>query len=63
MAAITAAIDQPEEEEALTAATVPKPSYGMKMESAVPAPVDGTVKELSPKPGDQVAKDEVLATR
>ena len=33
----------------------------MKMESALPAPVDGTVKELRFKPGDRVAKDAVLA--
>jgi len=33
----------------------------MKMESALPAPIDGTVKELRCKPGDRVAKDEVLA--
>jgi len=33
----------------------------MKMESVLPAPVDGTVKELRCKPGDRVAKDEVLA--
>jgi hypothetical protein len=60
MAAIMAAIDPLEEKEALTAATVPKPSYGIKIESAVPAPVDGTVKELRCRPGDQVAKDEIL---
>jgi len=33
----------------------------MKMESALPAPIDGTVKELRFKPGDRVAKDDVLA--
>ena len=33
----------------------------MKMESALPAPTDGTVKELRFKPGDRVAKDDVLA--
>jgi pyruvate carboxylase subunit B len=33
----------------------------MKMESALPAPIDGTVKELRFKPGDRVAKDGVLA--
>ena len=33
----------------------------MKMESALPAPIDGTVKELRCKPGDRVAKDQVLA--
>jgi pyruvate carboxylase subunit B len=33
----------------------------MKMESAIPAPTDGTVKELRFKPGDRVAKDDVLA--
>jgi len=33
----------------------------MKMESALPAPVDGTVKEIRCKPGDRVAKDAVLA--
>jgi len=32
----------------------------MKMESALPAPVDGTVQELRYKPGDRVAKDAVL---
>ncbi len=33
----------------------------MKMESALPAPIDGTVKELRCKPGDRVTKDQVLA--
>jgi len=33
----------------------------MKMESALPAPIDGTVQELRFKPGDRVAKDDVLA--
>ena len=33
----------------------------MKMESALPAPTDGTVKELRFKPGDRVAKDDILA--
>ena len=33
----------------------------MKMESALPTPTDGTVKELRFKPGDRVAKDDVLA--
>ncbi len=33
----------------------------MKMESALPAPIDGTVKELRFKPGDRVAKDDVIA--
>ena len=33
----------------------------MKMESALPAPIDGTVKELCRKPGERVAKNEVLA--
>jgi len=33
----------------------------MKMESALPAPIDGTVKELRFKTGDRVAKDDVLA--
>jgi biotin carboxyl carrier protein len=33
----------------------------MKMESALPAPVDGTVQELRCKPGDRVAKDAVIA--
>lgn len=33
----------------------------MKMESALPAPIDGTVKELRFKTGDRVAKDAVLA--
>ena len=33
----------------------------MKMESALPAPIDGTVKELRLKAGDRVAKDDVLA--
>ena len=33
----------------------------MKMESPLPAPIDGTVKELRFKRGDRVAKDDVLA--
>ncbi|TEU04254.1 MAG: pyruvate carboxylase subunit B [Dehalococcoidia bacterium] len=33
----------------------------MKMESVLPAPIDGTVKELRVKPGDRVAKDDVIA--
>ena len=33
----------------------------MKMESALPSPVDGTVKELRLKPGDRVAKDDIIA--
>ncbi len=33
----------------------------MKMETALPARIDGTVKELRFKPGDRVAKDDVLA--
>ncbi len=33
----------------------------MKMESALPAPIDGKVKELRFKPGDRVAKDDVIA--
>lgn len=33
----------------------------MKMESVLPAPIDGTVKELRFKPGDRVAKDDVIA--
>ncbi len=33
----------------------------MKMESVLPAPVDGTVKELRFKPGERVAKDDVVA--
>ncbi|TET37986.1 MAG: pyruvate carboxylase subunit B [Dehalococcoidia bacterium] len=33
----------------------------MKMESALPSPIDGTVRELRFKPGDRVAKDDVLA--
>lgn len=33
----------------------------MKMETTLPAPIDGTVKELRFKPGDRVAKDDVLA--
>ena len=33
----------------------------MKMETALPAPIGGTVKELRFKPGDRVAKDDVLA--
>jgi pyruvate carboxylase subunit B len=33
----------------------------MKMESALPAPIDGAVQEFKCKPGDRVAKDEVLA--
>ena len=33
----------------------------MKMESALPSPIDGTVKELRFKPGDRVAKDDVIA--
>jgi pyruvate carboxylase subunit B len=33
----------------------------MKMESALPSPVDGTVKELRFKPGDRVAKDDIIA--
>ncbi len=33
----------------------------MKMETALPSPTSGTVKELRFKPGDRVAKDDVLA--
>jgi pyruvate carboxylase subunit B len=33
----------------------------MKMESALPAPIDGTVQEIRFKSGDRVAKDAVLA--
>lgn len=33
----------------------------MKMESALPSPIDGTVKELRLKPGDRVAKDDIIA--
>jgi len=33
----------------------------MKMESVLPAPIDGTVKELRVKPGDRVAKDDIIA--
>ena len=33
----------------------------MKMESVLPAPVDGIVKEIRLKPGDRVAKDDVIA--
>jgi pyruvate carboxylase subunit B len=33
----------------------------MKMESVLPAPIDGTVKELRFKPGERVAKDDVIA--
>jgi oxaloacetate decarboxylase alpha subunit/pyruvate carboxylase subunit B len=32
----------------------------MKMENALPAPVSGTVKVLRFKPGDSVAKNDVL---
>ena len=33
----------------------------MKMESVLPAPIDGTVRELRVKPGDRVAKDDIIA--
>ena len=33
----------------------------MKMETTIPAPIDGTIKELRFKSGDRVAKDDVLA--
>lgn len=33
----------------------------MKMESVLPAPIDGIVKEIRLKPGDRVAKDDVIA--
>jgi biotin carboxyl carrier protein len=33
----------------------------MKMENALPAPVDGVVKEFRHAPGAKVAKGEVLA--
>jgi pyruvate carboxylase subunit B len=33
----------------------------MKMENALPAPVSGRIKALNFKPGDKVAKDDVLA--
>ncbi|MFQ5987718.1 MAG: biotin/lipoyl-containing protein, partial [Dehalococcoidia bacterium] len=33
----------------------------MKMESALPSPIDGTVRDLRFKPGDRVVKDDVLA--
>ncbi len=33
----------------------------MKMESVLPAPIDGTVKELRFKPGERVVKDAVIA--
>jgi biotin carboxyl carrier protein len=34
----------------------------MKMQNVLPAPVGGTVKALGVSPGDQVVKDDVLAT-
>jgi oxaloacetate decarboxylase alpha subunit/pyruvate carboxylase subunit B len=33
----------------------------MKMENALPAPVDGTVQQITFGSGDSVAKDDVLA--
>ncbi|MDR9458721.1 MAG: pyruvate carboxylase subunit B [Dehalococcoidia bacterium] len=33
----------------------------MKMESVLPAPIDGTVKDIRFKPGDRVVKDDVIA--
>ncbi|HUU62444.1 MAG TPA: pyruvate carboxylase subunit B [Dehalococcoidia bacterium] len=33
----------------------------MKMESVLPTPIDGTVRELRVKPGDRVAKDGIIA--
>ncbi len=33
----------------------------MKMESVLPAPIDGTVKDIMFKPGDRVVKDDVIA--
>ena len=33
----------------------------MKMESVLPAPIDGTVKDIRFKPGDRVIKDDVIA--
>ncbi|MFW6241749.1 MAG: biotin/lipoyl-containing protein, partial [Thermodesulfobacteriota bacterium] len=33
----------------------------MKMENALPAPVDGTVKAINYDSGDSVAKNDVLA--
>ncbi len=33
----------------------------MKMESALPSSIDGVVKELRPKPGERVARDQVIA--
>ena len=33
----------------------------MKMESVLPAPIDGTVRDLRVKPGDRVAKDDIIA--
>ena len=33
----------------------------MKMENALPAPVDGTVKAINYASGDSVAKNDVLA--
>jgi biotin carboxyl carrier protein len=32
----------------------------MKMQNALPAPVDGTIKEVHVDSGDQVDKDDVL---
>jgi pyruvate carboxylase subunit B len=33
----------------------------MKMESVLPSPIDGTVKDIRFKPGDRVVKDDVIA--
>jgi biotin carboxyl carrier protein len=33
----------------------------MKMEHAVPSPIAGTIAELRARPGDQVARGDVLA--
>jgi oxaloacetate decarboxylase alpha subunit/pyruvate carboxylase subunit B len=34
----------------------------MKMENILPATADGTITAITFKPGDSVAKDDVLAT-
>ena len=33
----------------------------MKMETSVPSPIDGTIKEIKHEPGSKVLKNDVLA--
>jgi glutaconyl-CoA decarboxylase len=46
--------------EAVVAGTPVVKMEAMKMENEIPAPVDGTVKEVRVKEGDRVQTDEVL---